>query len=37
MREHYGERFVRIDPLALNICCHTGPGTLGLGCAVYEE
>jgi len=37
MREHYGERFIRIDPLALNICCHTGPGTLGLGCAVYEE
>jgi len=37
MREHYGERFVRIDPLALNICCHTGPGTIALGCAEYEQ
>lgn len=37
MRAHYGERFVRIDPLALNICCHTGPGTIALGCAEYEE
>ena len=37
MREHYGERFVRMDPLALNICCHTGPGAVALGCAVYEE
>ncbi len=36
MREHYGERFARIDPLALNICCHTGPGTIALGCAEYE-
>jgi DegV family protein with EDD domain len=36
MVEHYGQRFVRIDPLALNICCHTGPGTIALGCAEYE-
>jgi len=34
---HYGHRLYRIDPLALNICCHTGPGALGVGCAVYEE
>lgn len=34
---HYGDRLHRIDPLALNICCHTGPGALGVGCAVYEE
>ena len=33
----YGERFTRIDPLSLNICCHTGPGALGVGCAVYED
>ena len=37
MRAHYGERFVRIDPLALNICCHTGPGAVALGCAEFEE
>ena len=37
MREHYGSRFVRIDPLALNITCHTGPGAIALGCAVIEE
>lgn len=37
MQARYGERFVRMDPLALNICCHTGPGTIGLGCAEYEE
>ena len=36
MEEHYGEKFVRIDPLALNICCHTGPGAIALGCAEYE-
>lgn len=36
MREHYGELFTRIDPLALNICCHTGPGAVALGCAEYE-
>ena len=37
MREHYGQQFVRIDPLALNITCHTGPGAIALGCAVIEE
>ena len=37
MEAHYGERFVRIDPLALNICCHTGPGAIALGCAECEE
>lgn len=37
MQEHYGQRFVRIDPLALNITCHTGPGAIALGCAVIEE
>ena len=37
MREHYGDLFTRIDPLALNICCHTGPGAVALGCAEYEE
>ena len=37
MKEHYGDRFVRMDPLALNITCHTGPGTIGLGCAEFEE
>lgn len=37
MKEHYGQRFVRIDPLALNITCHTGPGAVALGCAVVEE
>ena len=37
MQEHYGDRFVRMDPLALNITCHTGPGTIGLGCAEFEE
>ena len=37
MKAHYGQRFVRMDPLALNITCHTGPGTIGLGCAEFEE
>ncbi len=37
MQAHYGERFVRIDPLALNITCHTGPDAIALGCAVVEE
>ena len=37
MQTHYGERFVRIDPLALNITCHTGPDAIALGCAVVEE
>jgi DegV family protein with EDD domain len=37
MEAHYGSRFVRIDPLALNICCHTGPGAIALGCAEYEK
>ena len=37
MEAHYGEKFVRIDPLALNICCHTGPGAIALGCAECEE
>ena len=23
---------IRYDPLGLSICCHTGPGTLGIGC-----
>ncbi len=36
MTAYYGDRFVRIDPLALNISCHTGPGTIALGCAEYE-
>lgn len=36
MKAHYGEAFVRIDPLALNICCHTGPGAIALGCAEVE-
>lgn len=35
MEEHYGDQFVRMDPLALNICCHTGPGAIALGCAEY--
>ena len=37
MQAHYGQRFTRIDPLALNICCHTGPGAVALGCAEIEE
>ena len=37
MLEHYGDRFTRMDPLALNITCHTGPGAVGLGCAEFEE
>ena len=37
MEARYGERFVRIDHLALNVCCHTGPGTIGLACAEVEE
>ena len=37
MRAHYGPRFTRLDPLALNICCHTGPGAIALGCAEFEE
>lgn len=37
VKAHYGDRLMRIDPLALNICCHTGPGALGVGCATYEE
>lgn len=37
MKAHYGDAFVRIDPLALNICCHTGPGSIALGCARGEE
>lgn len=37
VQDHYGNRLLRIDPLALNICCHTGPGALGVGCATYEE
>jgi len=37
MQAHYGDAFVRIDPLALNICCHTGPGAIALGCAQVEE
>lgn len=28
---------VRCDPLSLAICCHTGPGALGVGCAEFEE
>lgn len=28
---------VRCDPLALCICCHTGPCAVGVGCATYEE
>lgn len=28
---------VRCDPLALSICCHTGPGAMGVGCAEYES
>lgn len=32
---HYPE-LVRCDPLALNICCHTGPGAMGVGCAEFE-
>lgn len=37
MEAHYGAQFYRIDPLALVLCCHTGPGAIGLGCAVCEE
>ena len=37
MESHYGSKFTRMDPLALNICCHTGPGAIALGCAEYEE
>jgi DegV family protein with EDD domain len=28
---------VRCDPLALSICCHTGSGAMGVGCAEYES
>ena len=34
---HYGDKLYRVDPLALNICCHTGPDALGIACAVCEE
>ncbi len=37
MEDRYGERFVRMDTLALNICCHTGPGAVALGCAEFED
>ena len=37
VQARYGERFARIDHLALNVCCHTGPDTIGLGCAEVEE
>ena len=37
LEARYGERFVRIDHLALNVCCHTGPGTVGVACAEVEE
>lgn len=37
LEARYGDRFVRIDHLALNVCCHTGPGTIGVACAEAEE
>ena len=37
VQDRYPEFEVRCDPLALCICVHTGPGAVGVGCAVYEE
>ena len=37
VQARYPDAPVRCDPLSLSICCHTGPGAMGLGCAEYEE
>ncbi len=37
VQSRYPDSPVRCDPLALSICCHTGPQAVGIGCAVYEE
>ncbi len=37
VQSRYPDAEVRCDPLALCICCHTGPCAVGVGCAVYEE
>ena len=37
VQDRYPDAEVRCDPLALCICVHTGPGAVGVGCAVYEE
>jgi DegV family protein with EDD domain len=36
VQSHYPDQPVRCDPLALSICCHTGSGAMGVGCAEYE-
>lgn len=36
VQKRYPDTVVRCDPLALCICCHTGPCAVGVGCAVYE-
>lgn len=37
VQSRYPGTEVRCDPLALCICCHTGPCAVGVGCALYEE
>ena len=37
VQDRYPDHEVRCDPLALCICCHTGPQALGVGCSTYEE
>lgn len=37
VQDRYPQGEVRCDPLALCICCHTGPCAVGVGCATYEE
>lgn len=32
VEKHFPGYEIQMDPLALNICCHTGAGALGVGC-----
>lgn len=32
VENHFPGYEIQMDPLALNICCHTGAGALGIGC-----
>ena len=37
IREAFSGQQVMYDPLSLGICCHIGPGGLGIGCAVKPD
>lgn len=37
IREAFPGQQVMYDPLSLGICCHIGPGGLGIGCAVKPD